>query len=93
MTCGALLTGALYLLEILPVTALWSLLWFIPISVILAFILHLYRKNTILLARKQQISIMAYHAKQALNTLQQHFPDTFVSDCHIKMCYLAKKGY
>lgn len=92
MTCASLLTGVLYLLEILPAAALWSLLWFIPVSAILAFIMHLYRKDTMLLARKQQISIMAYHTKQALSTLQQHFPDTFVSDCHIKMCYLVKKG-
>lgn len=92
MTGASLLTGTLCLLEILPAVVLWSLLWFIPISALLAFIMHLYRKDAILLARKQQISIMAYHAKQVLNTLQQQFPETFVSDCHIKMCYLAKKG-
>ena len=92
MTGASLLTGVLCLLGILPVAALWSLLWFIPISVILVLIMHLYRKDALLLARKQQLSIMAYHAKQLLGNLQRQFPETFASDCHIKMCYLTKKG-
>lgn len=92
VTGVSLLTGILCLSEILPATALWSLLWFIPISAILIFIMHAFYKKFLLLSRKQQISIMAYHAKQVISTLQQQLPETFISDCRIKMCYLTKKG-
>ena len=88
----SLLTLTLCLLNILPVEALWSLLWLIPLGAALILSEHNYHKKYLLLARKQQISIMAYHAKQVLDDLQQHFPDTFVSDCRIRMCYLEKKG-
>lgn len=48
-------------------------------------------KRTALLLKKQKLSIMALHAKQNLDNMHE-FPDTFVSDCRIKMRYLAKNG-
>lgn len=48
-------------------------------------------KRTCLLLKKQKLSIMAYQAKQTFDEMQE-FPDTFVTDCKIKMRYLAKNG-
>lgn len=48
-------------------------------------------KNTCLLLKKQKLALMAYHAKQTFDEMQK-FPDTFITDCKIKMHYLAKNG-
>lgn len=48
-------------------------------------------KRTCLLLKKQKLAIMAYQAKQTFDEMQE-FPDTFVTDCKIKMRYLAKNG-
>ncbi len=88
----SLLFTILCLYGVLPLTALWSLLWLIPIGIGLVFAVHFCHKKAKLLAKKQQISIMAYHAKHVIENLQQHFPDTYISDCRIKMRYLVKKG-
>lgn len=48
-------------------------------------------KRTHLMMKKQRLSIMASQAKETLNGLQE-FPDTFETDCKIKMRYLAKNG-
>ena len=48
-------------------------------------------KRTSLLLKKQKLAIMAYQAKQTFDEMQE-FPDTFVTDCKIKMRYLAKNG-
>ncbi|MBQ7944963.1 MAG: hypothetical protein IJ326_13000 [Lachnospiraceae bacterium] len=48
-------------------------------------------KRTSLLLKKQKLSIMALQAKQNLDNMHE-FPDTFLTDCKIKMHYLAKNG-
>ncbi len=48
-------------------------------------------KRTSLLLKKQKLSIMALQAKQNLDNMHE-FPDTFLTDCRIKMRYLAKNG-
>ncbi|MBE5876690.1 MAG: hypothetical protein E7290_07355 [Lachnospiraceae bacterium] len=48
-------------------------------------------KRTSLLLKKQKLSIMALQAKQSLDNIHE-FPDTFITDCRIKMRYLAKNG-
>lgn len=48
-------------------------------------------KRTSLLLKKQKLSIMALQAKQNLDNMHE-FPDTFLTDCKIKMRYLAKNG-
>lgn len=88
----SLFTDILCLLGILPVYALWSLIWMIPMGLSLGFVVRYYHKKAEILAKKQQISMMAYHAEKVMENLQQQFPDTFVSDCRIKMRYLSKHG-
>ncbi|MCI7791709.1 MAG: hypothetical protein MR531_13230 [Lachnospiraceae bacterium] len=46
-------------------------------------------KRTSLLLKKQKLAIMAFQAKQTFDEMQE-FPDTFITDCKIKMRYLAK---
>lgn len=48
-------------------------------------------KRTELLLKKQHLSIMANEAKKTLHDLQE-FPDTFATDCKIKMRYLSKNN-
>ena len=48
-------------------------------------------KRTELLMKKQKLSMLAYQAKQTLDHLEE-LPDTYVTDCRIKMRYLAKNG-
>ena len=48
-------------------------------------------KRTELLMKKQKLSMIAYQAKQTLDHLDE-FPDTYITDCRIKMRYLAKNG-
>lgn len=48
-------------------------------------------KRTELLMKKQKLSMLAYQAKQTLDHLEE-LPDTYITDCHIKMRYLAKNG-
>lgn len=92
MTGVSLLIGILCTVGILPPQALWALFGIIPTAVALAFVVAYYHKKAETFAKKQQISVMAFHAKKAIDTLQQEFPDTFVSDCQIRMRYLAKNG-
>lgn len=47
--------------------------------------------RTELLLKKQNLSMMANEAKKTLTELQE-FPDTFVTDCKIKMRYLSKNN-
>lgn len=92
MTVMSLFIGMLCLCHLLPATALCGLLWFIPTGIGLCIVVRIYHKKAGQLAKKQQISIMAYHAKQVLDSFQTQFPDTFISDCRIKMRFLAKRG-
>ena len=48
-------------------------------------------KRTELLMKKQKLSMLAYQAKQTLDHLEE-LPDTYITDCSIKMRYLAKNG-
>lgn len=92
MTSVSLLTGLLCLLGVLPHTALWSLLWLLPTAIVLCVVVHFYHKKAKILAQKQQISMMAYHAKQIMEQLQHQIPDTLITDSKIKMRYLARHG-
>lgn len=92
MASVSLLTGLLCLLGVLPHTALWSLLWLLPTAIVLCVVVHFYHKKVKILVQKQQISIMAYHAKQIMEQLQQQIPDTLITDSKIKMRYLARHG-
>lgn len=92
MTGVSLIIGALCLCGILPAAAMWSLLWIIPAGLSLLGTVRYFHKKTKLLAQKQQIAAMAYHAKQVINSLQQQMPDTIISDSRIKMRYLARHG-
>lgn len=88
----SLMIGILCLSGILPGEALWSLLWIVPTGISLCVVVHHYHKEAKVLAQKQQISMMAYHAKQVLNHLNRQIPDTLVTDSRIKMRYLARHG-
>ena len=48
-------------------------------------------RRTELLMKKQKLSMLAYQAKQTLDHLEE-LPDTYITDCRIKMRYLAKNG-
>ena len=41
--------------------------------------------------KKQKLSLMTYQAKKSFDTIQD-FPDTFNTDCRIKLRYLSKNG-
>ena len=92
MTSVSLLTGLLCVLGVFPHTALWSLLWLLPTAIALCIVVHFYHKKAKILAQKQQISMMAYHAKQVMEQLQQQIPDALITDSRIKMRYLARHG-
>lgn len=88
----SLIISLLCLSHILPASALWSLLWIIPSGIFLLAAVHYFNKRAKLIAQRQQISAMAYHAKQIIKNLQQQIPDTLISDSKIKMRYLARHG-
>ena len=88
----SLLIGVLCAVDILPFAALWAFLGIIPTVAALALAVVYLHKKADAFSKKQQISIMAFHAKQAMDTFQQEFSDTFVSNYHIRMRYLAKSG-
>lgn len=92
MTSVSLLTGLLCLLGVLPHAALWSLLWLLPTALVLWLAVHSYHKKAKILAQKQQISMMAYHAKLVMEQLQQQIPDALITDSKIKIHYLARHG-
>lgn len=92
MIGAAIMTGLLCLAGALPAAALWSLIWLVPTVPALLLIVYRYHKKAKILAQKQQISMMAYHAKQVLEHLLQQIPDTLISDSKIKMHYLARHG-
>lgn len=92
MTGTSLMIGLLCLAGALPAAALWSLIWIVPTALALWLIVRCYHKKAKILAQKQQISMMAYHAKQVLDHLQQQIPDTLITDSRIKMRYLARHG-
>lgn len=92
MAGAAVTTGLLCLAGVLPTAALWSLVWLVPTAPALLLIVCRYHKKAKILAQKQQISMMAYHAKQVLEHLQRQIPDTLISDSRIKMRYLARHG-
>lgn len=92
MTGLALIIGVLCLCGIIPAAALWQLLWIIPTGIGLAAAVRYYHKKAAVLVKREQIAVMAHQAKLTMDSLQQQFPDTFISDCRIKIRYLAKKG-
>lgn len=92
MAGAALMNALLCLAGALPAAALWSLVWLPPTTIALWVVVHCYHKRAKILAQQQQISMMAFHAKQVLDHLQQQIPDTLISDSRIKMRYLARHG-
>lgn len=48
-------------------------------------------KRTELMMKKQKLSLMTYQAKKSFDTIHD-FPDTFNTDCRIKLRYLSKNG-
>jgi len=92
MTGVSLLIGMLCLANVLPTEALWSLIWILPTALSLWFVIYYYHRKAKILAQKHQISMMAYHAKQVLERLQEQIPDTLITDSRIKMRYLARHG-
>ncbi len=92
MAGAALMIGLLCLAGALPTAALWSLVWLVPTVPALWLVVCRYHKKARTLAQKQQISIMAYHARQVLGQLLPQVPDTMISDSRIKMRYLARHG-
>ncbi len=88
----SLIIGVSCAAGVLPLQVLWALLGIIPSAVALILVVFYYHRKAGTFAKKQQISVMAFHAKKVIDTLQQEFPDTFLSDCHIRMRYLAKNG-
>lgn len=92
MAGASLMIGLLWLAGALPAAALWSLIWLLPTAPALLFVVRRCHKKAKLLAQKQQISMMAYHAKQVMEHLQEQIPDTLISDSRIKMRYLARHG-
>lgn len=72
--------------------ALWALLWLLPTALFLWAAVGYYHKKARILAQKQQIAMMAYHAKQVMEHLQRQIPDTLLTDSKIKMRYLARHG-
>lgn len=91
MTAVSLIIVLLCMCGILPAAALWSLVWIVPAALSLSAIAHFYNKKARQLMQKQQISVMAYRAKQVINSLPQ-MPDTLISDSRIKMRYLVRHG-
>lgn len=72
----------------------YAVLYLIPKVVLYCLslpLLYSITKRTELLLKKQRLSYMAHEAKKTLSDLQD-FPDTFITDCKIKMRYLAKNG-
>ncbi|MDE6219632.1 MAG: hypothetical protein K2G51_04240, partial [Lachnospiraceae bacterium] len=92
MTGVSLTIILLRLAGALPPAALWSLVWIVPTALSLWVVVRRYHKKVKILAQKQQISMMAYHAKQVLEHLQRQIPDTLITDSKIKMRYLARHG-
>lgn len=92
IAAASLFIGVLCAVNVLPSEALWAFLGIIPTSVALVFAVVFFHRKAEAFAKKQQISMMAFNAKKAIDTFQQQFPDTFISDCHIRMRYLAKNG-
>lgn len=72
-------------------TTIMSALPYILIYCVFYPLCMIITKRTALLLKKQKLSIMALQAKQNLDNMHE-FPDTFISDCRIKMRYLAKNG-
>ena len=88
----SLLISILCAVDVLPSQALWALLGIVPSALVLMLVVAYYHKKAGTFAKKQQIAMMAFHAKKAIDDLQHEFPDTFLSDCQIRMRYLAKNG-
>ncbi|MDE6916336.1 MAG: hypothetical protein K2P39_06010 [Lachnospiraceae bacterium] len=92
MTGVSLLIGLLCLLGALPRAALWALVWIVPSALGLWGAVRFLHRKSALLAQKHQISLMAYHARQVMEHLQQQIPDTLITDSKIKIRYLARHG-
>ena len=92
MTGVSLLIGLLCLLGALPRAALWALVWIVPSALGLWGAVRFLHRKSALLTQKHQISLMAYHARQVMEHLQQQIPDTLITDSKIKIRYLARHG-
>lgn len=91
IVAALLCISALCLSGAVQTNAMRSALWLIPASAGFLIILLLYNSHMKTLARKHEISIMAYHAKQALSILPDS-RENALNECRIRMRYLAKNG-
>lgn len=64
-----------------------AIVWFVPILIVGQY----NSRKTTMLLKKQRLALMAHQAKQTFDALQE-FPDTYATDCRIKIRYLAKNG-
>lgn len=92
MTGVSLIVMVLFFYGIVPAAVLWSLAGIALTGLSLLAGVLIFHKKLKLFAHRQQISMMAYHAKQIINSIQQQIPDTLISDSKIKMRYLARHG-
>lgn len=92
MTFVSLIICFLCMTKVLPAYALYSLLWLIPTGVALLILLHIYNRKANLMIKNQLISMTASNARQTFEAYRRDFPDTYISDSRIKMCYLSKNG-
>ncbi len=84
--------GILCAAGMLPVQTAWMLLGIALSAAALLAVLAFCRRQAQILTKKQQISAMTLEAKKAIDTFRQEFPDTFASDCQIRMRYLTQNG-
>lgn len=89
---GAFFTAILCMTSVLPLQALWAIAGIIFTDIVIAFGVICFHKRAEAFVKKQQISMMAFHARKELDTLKQDFPDTLMNDCQLCMSYLTKNG-
>jgi len=92
MGAVSLLIGVLCAIGILPFAALWMLLGIVPTVIGLTLVVVCLHKKADTFFKKQQISVMAFQAKQAMDTFQQEYSGILINDCHIRMRYLVQNG-
>ena len=93
MTCVSLFVVILCLLHVLPPSAaFWALVWIVPTFFSLGLAARYFHKKAEALAQKQQIAVMAHHTKEIIKSIQEQLPDTYISDCRIKMRFLPRHG-
>ncbi len=92
MTFVSLFICLLCMFKVLPPQAMYSLIWLLPTGLTLLITIHIYNRKADIIIKNQLISITASHARQTFEAYCRDFPDTYISDSRIKMCYLSRNG-